>query len=122
MFETLRSIRKLWLPMVIAGICAGVSITASAGDTLVTRGDTDVNKIYGRSSTGTFASQSTLPLASRNQEAAQADLVRDWNAKPSADAGETVKQRSNTAMHKDLIRDWSAAKPEDKRQAAYSNQ
>jgi len=122
MYQSIRSTRKLWLAMAIAGICTGATFAVSAADGLVTRGDVDVNKIYGRSSTGTFAYQSTLPIASRNQEAAQADLMRDWNAKPSADAGSTVKQRSTNAMHKDLVRDWTADKPADDRQAAYSKQ
>jgi hypothetical protein len=100
---------------------ASASFAVSA-ESLMTRGDVDVSKIYGRSSTGTFASQSNVPLASRNQEAAQADLVRDWNAKPSSDAGASVKQRSGNAMHKDLMRDWSADRPADKGKTAYSNQ
>jgi len=112
-----RTHSKLWLAMAITA----ASFAATA-DGLVTRGNIDVNKIYGRGSTGTFASQSNLPLASRNQEAAQADLVRDWNAKPSSDAGATVKQRSDNAMHKDLMRDWSADRPADKGKAAYSSQ
>jgi hypothetical protein len=112
-----RTHSKLWLAVVVAA----ASFAASA-DGLVTRGDVDVNKIYGRSSTGTLASHSTLPLASRNQEAAHADLMRDWNARPSADAGDTVKQRGTNAMHKDLIRDFSADKPVDKRRAEYSKQ
>ena len=107
-------------------LCLAMALVSAsfvvAAEGLVTRGDVEVGKIYGRSSTGTFASHSNLPMASRNQDAANADLVRDWNAKPSSDAGATVKQRSDNAMHKDLMRDWSADRPADKGKTAYSNQ
>ena len=45
-------------------------------------------------------------IYTRSADAAQADLVRNWNFNGGGNAGQ-VRQRSKSAMQADLVRDWN---------------
>lgn len=56
-------------------------------------------------------------IYTRSADAAQADLVRDWNFNGGGNPG-VVRQRTKADMHADLVRDWNpkAAAAEEKGQ------
>jgi hypothetical protein len=45
-------------------------------------------------------------IYTRSADAAQADLVRDWNFNGGGNAGQ-VRQRTTSEMQADLVRDWN---------------
>jgi hypothetical protein len=45
-------------------------------------------------------------IYTRSADAAQADLVRDWNFNGGGAAGQ-VRQRTRSEMQADLVRDWN---------------
>ena len=50
-------------------------------------------------------------IVSRSPEAAQADLVRDWNFKGGG-ASVPVRERTKAEMQADLVRDWNGPSKE----------
>jgi hypothetical protein len=62
-----------------------------------------------------FADSDATTIKTRSVEAAQADLMRDWNYRPGAGeqpAG-TVRTRTNADAYADLMRDWEGATRKD---------
>lgn len=62
-----------------------------------------------------FADSGTTTIKTRSVEAAQADLMRDWNYRPGASeqpAG-TVRARTSADAYADLMRDWQGATRKD---------
>jgi hypothetical protein len=47
-------------------------------------------------------------ITSRSEDAAYADLIRDWNFKGSNTPTKSVASRNQDNAHADLVRDWNA--------------
>ena len=95
----------------VAGLFLAVASTGVfAGCNIVTRSVEDAHADLMR----TYKSHGGQPagtVSARNTAAAQADQVRDWNAKASSDAGAAVQARTEDASYVDLMRLWAGVLP-----------
>lgn len=111
---------KWWWAAAVAGMCTGVSTAILAADTITTRNPDAAYADLMRDWNAKPGNQPGAPVRMRNLQDANADLIRDFGAKGSGEQGTAFTQRSSDARYKDLIRDFSADKPVDERRAAYS--
>lgn len=95
-----------WLAGSVVALSAAVlATTAIAGEVRTRSADAAYADLM-RDWNAKDTGQAGSAVRFRSQEAAQADLLRDWNAKPGGEKG-VVGRRSENAMYKDLMRDWS---------------
>ncbi|HWQ38248.1 MAG TPA: hypothetical protein VNM24_06470 [Burkholderiales bacterium] len=113
---------KWWCAAAVAGMCTGVATAVLAAETITTRSPDAAYADLMRDWNAKPGNQAGAPVRMRNLQNANADLIRDFGAKGSGEQGAAFTQRSLDAMYKDLVRDWSPDKPADGRQAAYTNQ
>jgi hypothetical protein len=114
------STAKWWYAAAVAGMCTNVSFAVFAADSIKTRSPEAAQADLVRDWNAKPGTQAGSVIRSRNQENANADLMRNFGAKASNEPGSTVGQRTSGAMYKDLVRDWSPDQPAPAQSAEYS--
>lgn len=104
----------------VAGMCASMSLAVIAADSIKTRSPEAAQADLVRDWNAKPSSQAGSTVRSRNQQNANADLMREYYAKGSSEQGAGIQQRSSNAMYKDLVRDWSPDQPVPTRKAEVS--
>jgi hypothetical protein len=95
----------------VAGLCTSASFVVLAADSIKTRSPEAAQADLVRDWNAKPSTQPGSTVRSRNQQNANADLMRDFYSKGSGEQGAGVQQRSSNAMYKDLVRDWSTDQP-----------
>jgi hypothetical protein len=99
--------KKVYSTAAILALSAGMSVTVLGADTINTRNPDAAQADLMRDWNAKPAAKPGSVVRSRNQQNANSDLKRDFGAKSSSEPGKALKQRSEDAKYKDMVRDWS---------------
>ena len=100
------NLSKRKLVAMLGGTCGAVLVAsvAAAGE-VVSRSTADMEADLMR----TYQTHGGIPASNiqvRSADDARADLMRDWNAKPSGAPGPSLRTRSEGEAYADLMRFW----------------
>ncbi|MEX0959814.1 MAG: hypothetical protein WDZ63_11060 [Burkholderiales bacterium] len=95
-----------WLAGSVMALSAVILATSAIAGEIRSRNVEDAQADLLRDWNAKDSGQKGSLVRSRSQEDAYADLMRDRGAKPAGEA-RVVGRRSEMAMYKDLMRDWS---------------
>lgn len=91
----------------VAALVIASSPICFADPSVATRSLNDMNHDLNRT-WRSEGGESAGVITSRSEDAAYADLIRDWNFKGSNTPSKSIASRNRTNAHADLIRDWNA--------------
>jgi hypothetical protein len=113
---------KVWSAAAVVAMCASVPLAVFAADSIKTRSPEAAQQDLMRDWNAKPGSQAGSTVRSRSEQDANADLMRDFGAKSSNEPGSALQPRDSDAAHKDLVRDWSPDRPAPPRKTAKTGQ